>query len=181
MNQRAQTLNGLFKHGLMFSFSVGKVHYHTLKSDIISFLIFLFIWHTILFIQENFKTCPSNKKTRAQQYVKWKQQGFRYTKRKIRLIIYITSSFSRVMNDRFIYCIRCHASRSETSAEGQVKVQAKRTGKFFFGTSTMLLSLKLKWSGKINIRHSFGLELDPNWSQTSSLSEYRILLTSLRG
>lgn len=41
----------------MFSFSVGKVHYHTLKSDIISLLIFLFIWHTILFIQQNFKTC----------------------------------------------------------------------------------------------------------------------------
>lgn len=180
MNRRAQTLNGLFKHGLMFSFSVGKVHYHTLKSDIITFLIFLFIWHTILFIQQHFKYCPSNKKTRTQHYVKWKQQGFRCTKRRYGWL-YRFSSFSRVMNDRFICTVSCQSIRNKCRGASKGPSQANLQVFFLIGTSTMILSLKLKRSGKINIRHSFGPELDPNRSQTSSMSEYRILFTSLRG
>lgn len=150
MNLRAQTLNGLFKHGLMFSFGVGKVHYHTLKSDIIAFLIFLFIWHTILFIQQHFKTCPSNKKTRTQHYVKWKQQGFRYTKRKIQYIIYVYFHHFHVLWKIDSY-IRCHASRSETSAEGQVKARAKRTCKFFFNWNInydIIFKIKTIWQNK---------------------------------
>lgn len=39
----------------MVSLSSGQFHYHTLKSDVISFLIEWFIWLTILFIQQKFK------------------------------------------------------------------------------------------------------------------------------
>lgn len=111
----------------MVSLSSGQLHYHTLKSDVISFLIQWFIWLTILFSQQKFKICRYKKKTRT-KLCQMKQQPFRCTKRKYgQLYIYFFVIVMTVDQER-VQRVKYRPKSSELAS-------------FLSGASTMLLSL----------------------------------------
>lgn len=150
MNRRAQTINGLFKHGLMFSFSVGKVHYHTLKSDIISFLIFcLFGILSFLFN----KTLRLQKKIFKQEnenttLCKMKTTGFQMHQEK-NTVYYIYFHHFHVLWKIDSYTVSCQSIRNK--CRGTSKGPSQANLQVFFNWNInydIIFKIKTIWQNK---------------------------------